>query len=79
VVAEGEWSFPKDQGTRYAGVVNDYNPIHLYKFTANLFGFKKPIAHGMFVCGKAFTEALEKGLADGRCARGRPNRTPDSC
>jgi MaoC like domain len=43
------WSIPGDQGRRYAAVSGDNNPIHLYPLTARLFGFPKPIAHGMWV------------------------------
>lgn len=40
--------FHSRDGWRYAKVSGDFNPIHLHKFTANLFGFKTQIAHGMF-------------------------------
>ena len=43
------WAIPGDQGRRYAGVSGDNNPIHLYPLTARLFGFPRPIAHGMWV------------------------------
>ncbi|MDM7859752.1 MaoC/PaaZ C-terminal domain-containing protein [Alteromonas sp. ASW11-36] len=36
-----------DVGRRYAQLSGDYNPIHLWPLTAKLFGFKRPIAHGM--------------------------------
>ena len=35
-------------GRLYAPIAGDYNPIHLYPFTAKLFGFKRPIIHGMW-------------------------------
>lgn len=37
-----------DLGRRYAPIAGDYNPIHLYPLTARLFGFKRPIVHGMW-------------------------------
>ena len=37
-----------DLGRRYAPIAGDYNPIHLYPITARLFGFKRPIVHGMW-------------------------------
>lgn len=40
--------FQADTGRRYAKVSGDYNPIHLYPYTAKLLGFNKAIAHGMF-------------------------------
>jgi hypothetical protein len=50
-VLEGETRSIKlssDLGRRYAPVAGDYNPIHLYPITARLFGFKRPIVHGMW-------------------------------
>lgn len=43
------WSVPGDQGRRYASISGDRNPIHMHMLTARLFGFPKPIAHGMWV------------------------------
>ncbi len=42
------WRLPADLGRRYARVSGDYNPIHLYGVTARAFGFRRPIAHGMW-------------------------------
>ncbi|GAM57011.1 acyl dehydratase [Vibrio ishigakensis] len=39
----------------YAKVSGDYNPIHLHALTAKPFGFKRPIAHGMFMLAKAIS------------------------
>ena len=41
-------SLPPDQGRRYAAVSGDYNPIHLYPWSARLLGFPRPIIHGMW-------------------------------
>lgn len=35
-------------GRRYAKLSGDYNPIHLSAISAKAFGFKQPIAHGMW-------------------------------
>jgi hypothetical protein len=35
-------------GRRYAGVSGDFNPIHLFDRTAQLFHFKQTVAHGMW-------------------------------
>lgn len=35
-------------GRQYAKVSGDYNPIHLHQLSAQLFGFKTAIAHGMY-------------------------------
>jgi acyl dehydratase len=47
------WQVPADQGRRYAGVSGDYNPIHLYGWSAKLFGFKRPVVHGMWTLARA--------------------------
>lgn len=39
---------PADIGRRYAAVSRDYNPHHLYPWTAKLIGFKRAIAHGIW-------------------------------
>lgn len=39
---------PESMGRQYAGASGDRNPIHLYPFTAKLFGFPRAIAHGMW-------------------------------
>jgi acyl dehydratase len=57
------WKVPGDQGRRYAGVSGDSNPIHLYPLTARLFGFARPIAHGMWVKARCLA-ALDGHLPD---------------
>ncbi len=47
------WRVPDDAGRRYAGVSGDVNPIHLSGLTAKAFGFKRAIAHGMWVKARA--------------------------
>jgi acyl dehydratase len=47
------WRVPDDTGRRYAGVSGDVNPIHLSGLTAKAFGFKRAIAHGMWVQARA--------------------------
>jgi acyl dehydratase len=39
---------PADVGARYAAVSGDRNPIHTSRLAARLFGFARPIAHGMW-------------------------------
>ena len=46
---------PADIGRRYASLSGDFNPIHLWPWSAKLLGFKQPIAHGMYLVG--MTEA----------------------
>jgi acyl dehydratase len=43
------WRVPDDAGRRYAKVSGDVNPIHMSALTAKAFGFKRAIAHGMWV------------------------------
>ena len=51
-------------GWRYARVSGDFNPIHLTARTAQMFGFKQAVAHGMWSMGRclaAATPQLPKG------------------
>lgn len=43
------WRVRDDAGRRYAKVSGDVNPIHLSGLTAKALGFKRAIAHGMWV------------------------------
>jgi acyl dehydratase len=47
--AVATWRIADDAGRRYAKVSGDVNPIHLSGLTAKAFGFKRAIAHGMWV------------------------------
>jgi acyl dehydratase len=57
------WRVPDDAGRRYAAVSGDVNPIHLSALTAKAFGFKRAIAHGMWVKARALA-ALGGRLPD---------------
>lgn len=63
--ATATWRVAADTGRRYGAVSGDRNPIHLYPVTARLFGFPRPIAHGMW------TKA--------RCLAALEDRIPDAC
>ncbi|MFD0787986.1 MaoC family dehydratase, partial [Micromonospora azadirachtae] len=52
-------------GTDYARVSGDHNPIHTSRLGARLFGFRRPIAHGMW--------------SKARCLAALENRLPDAC
>jgi acyl dehydratase len=55
------WRVPGDIGRAYASVSGDYNPIHLHPLSARLFGYRRPIAHGMWTkarCLAAFQGRL---------------------
>lgn len=43
-----EWDLKGNLGRRYAAVSGDRNPIHLFKLSAQAFGFPRQIAHGMW-------------------------------
>jgi hypothetical protein len=47
-----DWALESGVGRQYAKISGDYNPIHLWPWSAKLLGFKKPIAHGMFLVAK---------------------------
>ncbi len=51
---------PRDTGLKYAGVSGDYNPHHLYGFTAKMIGFKQPIAHGMWSFARVMASMEKK-------------------
>jgi acyl dehydratase len=41
-----EWRAAANLGRRYAWVSGDFNPIHLWRWTARLLGYRNPILHG---------------------------------
>lgn len=54
--AVAEWRLPGDLGRRYGSASGDRNPIHLHPLTARLFGFPRPIAHGMWTVARCLAE-----------------------
>ncbi|MEE1751846.1 MaoC/PaaZ C-terminal domain-containing protein [Streptomyces sp. SP18CS02] len=54
--ARAQWRLPHDLGRRYGGVSGDRNPIHLHPLTARLFGFPRPVAHGMWTLARCLAE-----------------------
>lgn len=62
------WPVPPGTGRRYAKVCGDYNPIHISPITAKLFGFKRDIAHGMWVAAVSLAKLGDlSGDAPVRC------------
>lgn len=54
----------ENTGWRYARASGDFNPIHLTARTAQMFGFRQAVAHGMWSLGRclaAATAHLPKG------------------
>jgi acyl dehydratase len=47
------FSVAESTGLKYAVITGDYNPHHLYPWTAKWLGYKKPIAHGMWTLQRA--------------------------
>jgi acyl dehydratase len=45
----GEWDLPGNLGRRYARVSGDFNPIHLWPWSARLLGFRRPLLHGLCI------------------------------
>jgi hypothetical protein len=61
------WQAPENAGRSYARVSGDFNPIHLFRTTARWFGFRQPIAHGMWTLARCLGE-LDIARSDGRCS-----------
>lgn len=53
--ATAQWKLDGRAGRTYAAVSGDSNPIHLTKLTAKVFGFDRPIVHGMYSASRAFS------------------------
>ncbi len=60
---EASWSVPKDMGRRYAGITGDYNPIHVSRILAKLFGFPRDIIHGMWSLARCMAHLEEVDFA----------------
>ncbi|WP_231931145.1 MaoC family dehydratase [Micromonospora coriariae] len=61
--ATARWRVEPRIGTQYARVSGDHNPIHTSLLGARLFGFRRPIAHGMWSKARCLA-ALENRLPD---------------
>ncbi|MFN3432211.1 MAG: MaoC/PaaZ C-terminal domain-containing protein, partial [Candidatus Sericytochromatia bacterium] len=58
--AREPWRLDSDEGRRYARLSGDYNPIHLSPWTSQLFGFRRPILHGMDAAARV-QAGIERG------------------
>jgi acyl dehydratase len=54
--ASAVWRVGRDTGRRYARVSGDRNPIHTSRLGARLFGFPRPIAHGMWSVARCLAD-----------------------
>ena len=55
---QADFSVPGDIGRRYGRVSGDLNPIHLSAISAELFGFRRAIAHGMWTKARALAAMM---------------------
>lgn len=51
-----DWMIPRDLGRRYTWVAQDWNPIHLSRWTAKPFGFDRAIIQGMWTLARSLGE-----------------------
>ncbi|MCB1152383.1 MAG: hypothetical protein H6684_15430 [Deltaproteobacteria bacterium] len=69
-------------GRYYAKATGDYNPHHLWGWSARLLGYNKPIAHGMWSLARAVSEIAKmadlSGVVELACAFKRPLLMPSS-
>jgi hypothetical protein len=49
----GQWVVDLNAGRRYAALSGDWNPIHLWSWSARMMGMRRPILHGMHTVAKA--------------------------
>ncbi|MFY1685822.1 MaoC/PaaZ C-terminal domain-containing protein [Micromonospora sp. WMMD730] len=61
--ATAHWRLTPRVGTDYARVSGDHNPIHTSRLGARVFGFPRPIAHGMWSKARCLA-ALESRLPE---------------
>ena len=59
---QGSFDVPADTGRRYAQVSGDFNPIHLWPLTAQLLGFRRAIAHGLWTQARALALLQPDGV-----------------
>jgi acyl dehydratase len=55
------WQLAASSGRDYAALSGDWNPIHLWPWSARLMGLQAPIIHGMHTLGRACAELERAG------------------
>ena len=55
------WQLGSASGRDYAALSGDWNPIHLWPWSARLMGLRAPIIHGMHTLGRACAELERAG------------------
>lgn len=66
----GEWVVTADTGRRYAALSGDWNPIHLWPWSAQLMGMHAPIIHGMETMARvcaAFEQSANRPVTSLTC------------
>jgi hypothetical protein len=66
----GEWVVTADAGRRYAALSGDWNPIHLWPWSARLMGIHAPIIHGMQTMARvcaAFEQSTDRRVTSLAC------------
>ena len=66
----GEWVVTADAGRRYAALSGDWNPIHLWPWSARLMGMHAPIIHGMETMARvcaAFEQSTNRRVTSLTC------------
>jgi hypothetical protein len=66
----GEWVVTADAGRRYAALSGDWNPIHLWPWSARLMGMHAPIIHGMETMARvcaAFEQSANRRVTSLAC------------
>jgi acyl dehydratase len=61
LAAIAEWRLTAASGRAYAALSGDWNPIHLWPWTARLMGLQRPIIHGMHTLGRVCAELERAG------------------
>lgn len=73
--ALGGWTVAHDAGRRYAALSGDWNPIHLWPWSARLMGMRAPIIHGAHTLAKACSllqASTDRGIAEVWCRFRQP-------
>lgn len=65
-----------DDARRYARVSGDWNPIHLGWLGARVFGFPRPVAHGMWTLARTLGEAELAYASHAQCEFSSPLYLP---
>jgi acyl dehydratase len=65
------WRLAPASGRAYAALSGDWNPIHLWGWSARLMGLTTPIIHGMHTLGRACAELERAGRGRVVCLDGR--------